>query len=346
HVLLRFNAQFLPEDTLMVQGAGFFCEILAEPQGGLYLGGSCGGTMVFPDTTIFAPSIYLQHLISLDADHKLRWVRFFPDFTCSAPSLAPAPQHGIYYANFLNDTMTLDGIFLQGTNWGHDFMLLRIDSLGSVQWAREMPTGGFSDATLSRTGALASDALGNTYLTGQTRGNIQWSSTVVTTSAVSDYNVWLMSYDVLGTPRWALAGGGAGYDLSHGVAAAGVDLLANSGLLAAGGSLGSQSISCQGFTNPYRALVSPLTSRGVADPDASRALVFPNPTDGDAWIRTASTAQQVFLHALDGRLLFHTEPMPSGITALPAAILEPGIYLVSIIDQDGSRATVRLIRAH
>lgn len=94
-----------------------------------------------------------------------------------------------------------------------DFFLAKVDPQGKFLWVR-MGGGDLID----RGYAVACDHLGNAYVTGHLESaTAMFDGTTITT--VGQYDLFVAKYDSTGKLAWIKAGGGAGYDYGHGIAA-------------------------------------------------------------------------------------------------------------------------------
>jgi len=101
------------------------------------------------------------------------------------------------------------------THKGHglnDVFVAKLDRYGNHLWSKV--SGG---PQIDRAYAVATDAQGNSYVTGHFQGD----SAVFDGHVVpgrGDYDLFVVSYDKAGRFRWVRAAGGKGYDYGHGVA--------------------------------------------------------------------------------------------------------------------------------
>lgn len=97
------------------------------------------------------------------------------------------------------------------TNILNDITLLRYDSSGNIIFATSY--GSISNDVPM---GLASDTLGNFYVTGFFNNNAQFGTTTLSSYGLTDF--FLAKFDDTGNPLWAKRGGGSSYDAGTGVA--------------------------------------------------------------------------------------------------------------------------------
>jgi len=87
---------------------------------------------------------------------------------------------------------------------------------------------------------------------------------------------------------------------------------------------------CQNMSATYVLTTTPLT--GVADANAPEVRVFPNPA-GETIFVQSSVPALVNLSGIDGRVLVKNHPLG----AIDIKMLSPGVYLVSVVSEDGTQ---------
>lgn len=94
-----------------------------------------------------------------------------------------------------------------------DFFVAKVDPHGKFLWVR---SGGGN--LIDRGYAIASDHLGNCYVTGHFQSP-EATFDQHTIKTRGDYDLFVAKYDAQGKLAWLKSGGGTGYDYGHGIAA-------------------------------------------------------------------------------------------------------------------------------
>ena len=100
-------------------------------------------------------------------------------------------------ANFGN------GIILSSSGASQDAFVAKFDTQGNIIWAR----GGGSTGSSDRANAVATDANGNVFITGQFTGSASFGAFALT-SINNTNDIFIVKYDADGTELWARQGSG------------------------------------------------------------------------------------------------------------------------------------------
>ncbi|MGB0578443.1 MAG: hypothetical protein ACPGVU_01960 [Limisphaerales bacterium] len=128
-------------------------------------------------------------------------------------------------------------------NGALDLLIAKLDSKGRLLWARS-----FGGEKIDRGYAVATDAAGNSYITGHFQSETLAFDTTVLTNR-GDYDIFVVKLDSSGNPIWAQSAGGPAYDFGHGI---GVDPKGGiwvSGMIRREGDFGS--IAAQSGMGPF-----------------------------------------------------------------------------------------------
>jgi len=197
-----------PQVLVQQQGARYISSLQCDAAGNLYVTGACAElTARFGGQPITQPFQYNTYVARYSAGGRFRWVRFVEDITCPTIQTAPAPDGGLIVAGSAYAGQQFGPFTVQGPAWSEDFFVARLDSSGTWQWLRELPRAGgaLGDASPGNANYLATDAAGNAYFAGSTRGTVPWSGSTTTVS--TSEKALLVSYDAQGNLRWARTGG-------------------------------------------------------------------------------------------------------------------------------------------
>lgn len=151
-----------------------------------------------------------------------------------------------------------------------DIFIAKTDNTGLYQWViRAGGTG--SDRALS----IATDASGNSYVTGYYFGSATFGSQTITSSGAQD--IFIAKYDNAGIFQWVQSAGGAGADIGNGIAVDNTGNVFVTGEFAGTATFGSASLSSMnGSVDVFTTKLSPagtfqwskkgsahLTDRGI-----------------------------------------------------------------------------------
>ncbi len=139
-----------------------------------------------------------------------------------AYSIAVDNSGNSYVTGDFGGTATFGGTILTSPN-ANDIFVAKYSSAGDLIWAKR--AGGLGD---NAGRAIAVDASGNCYVTGDFRGNATFGVGEINETTLmnaNDHNIFVAKYDPNGNLEWAKEAGGSGDDRGFGI---GVDASANS----------------------------------------------------------------------------------------------------------------------
>jgi phage-related tail fiber protein len=191
----------------------------------------------FANTADFDPVAGTQNLTSAgsndiflaqyDASGDLRWAKNIGGTGDDIGYAVAVDASGdCYITGYFSGTVDFDpdaGTQNLTSAGGTDIFLAKYDASGNYVWAKNM---GGTGANIGY--ALVVDASGNSYLTGQFTGTVDFdpgAGTQNLTSSASSADIFLAKYDASGNYIWANDMGGTGVDISYALA---VDASGNS----------------------------------------------------------------------------------------------------------------------
>ncbi|HYK07291.1 MAG TPA: alpha/beta hydrolase-fold protein [Gaiellaceae bacterium] len=159
-----------------------------------------------------------------------------------------------------------------GGNTTDDVFVAKFDSNGTLTWLRQFGVAAVAD----RGYALATDATGNVYVTGYTRGNLAATNQ-------GDKDVYIAKFDPNGVQSWLQQFGSTGEDKAWGVAAT-ADGIRLGGMTS--GALGTTAGALDGWVARY-------------DPAGNRAWLqqFGTAANEEVWGLTADAAGNTYVAA-------------------------------------------------
>lgn len=255
-----------------------------------------------------------------------------------AGSLAVDASGNAYLAGYFLAQATFGGVGLasQGGGNDQDTFLVKYDPLGAVLWARNVGSE-YHDVS----GAVALDAGGNPYVSGDFSGTLVFGGTALPTAGSSD--VFVAKFTPQGTPQWALRDGGpeAEYCRSLAVRGTGEPFVAGDFYFQRS-SLAGQAFVGRGNGDAFVARLGSVLATRTADGLARTAVlgVYPNPARGEAAPQLLApprrTPQEVeVLNGLGQVVRRQTLPAGSQALVLHTAGLLPGAYVVRVAGVTG-----------
>ena len=191
-----------PQDTLTWTrqfGTRLYDEptgIATDANGNVYVSGWTTG--VLEGSGFIGNDAFIR---SYDRDGSVRWTRQFgTDGSDVAVGIASDADGNVYVSGYTSGV--LEGEHLGG----FDAFVRSYDSRGNLRWTRQFGTGSNDEAS-----AIATDANGNVYVSGFTRGDLERRN-------LGGRDAFVRSYDSRGTLRWTRQFGTDAEDEATGIA--------------------------------------------------------------------------------------------------------------------------------
>jgi len=205
-------------------------------------------TTVFGSVTAGSFSFTSNHMDifigKLDPDGN--WLTYYRS-TGSAPeysdAITTAPDGSIYVTGYFYTQLgsPLFGTIVPPAFGTLTLLIGKISTTGAWEWVQSGGTGGSSQS--NRGYGVASDTVGNVYVTGKFNETATYGPTSVVSQGSID--IFITSLDSSGNWRWANSAGGTGSDIGWGIAALGVDEVFSCGQFANTAYFGDISVSTE-----------------------------------------------------------------------------------------------------
>lgn len=220
-------------------------DVVVDAAGNSYVSGRFGGTARFNNSILTSANGGSTYVAKLDVTGSYRWVVVLDTYTDSGgagmgdleTSLALDAGGNVYVAgSFSGATLTLGTTTLTNAG-GSDLFVGKLDAANG-NWLSAVRAGGPGSEMVN---GMALDGSGNAYLSGQFTGTATFGATALASAGVED--LFVARLDANNTWRWAVRGGGSGYDWATDV---GVDANGHAYVTGqvslAGGQLGSYAL--------------------------------------------------------------------------------------------------------
>jgi hypothetical protein len=168
---------------------------------------TCGSNVL----TSSSPSTFSIFAVQFDALGQQRWALEWGDRSSGTKQneyvygIAAAPDGSVWLTGQLNGLGKLTDGSLITTAGNGDFLMLKVDSSGHV-----VRGGGYGDGAAQQGQAVAVDAKGNVYASGQSSGSIDFGDGPH--HAIGQQDVVLAAFDSEGAVLWSQDFGGADGD--------------------------------------------------------------------------------------------------------------------------------------
>ncbi len=277
------------DGQIIINGAKTIGDFKFDPFGNIFVTGSTSiGTFSVGTFSINVPEQYMIFIARINPAGQATFVQLAHDVTFQHPNVVTDTDGNAYVAGHLMDTLSWGNFFLQGPDWVYDFFLVKVDSTGNFQWAKEVPnsTGGIvGDFYPASRKCLAYDPAGRILLAGNLRGSIDWGNGVlVNNSTLSQGQLDLVAFDISGLAMWAKNITGNTFTEMHAVVFNDGNWYFSASHNAETG-IDFDTVTVD-FLHPQNMLLAKLNNNmttGIPGPDKNAPVleVFPNPSSGE-----------------------------------------------------------------
>jgi hypothetical protein len=221
-----------------------------DPSGNVYLGGWFAGTVNFGGTALSSSGGFDVCLAKFDGAGVHQWSKRWG---------SPDSQYLQCVTTDAFSNVYLTGHYFGGINFGlgpmpsaggDDIYLAKLDAAGAPLWARR-----FGDATSEQYGyALSTDASGDVYLAGYTRGTVNFGGGDL--PGGNDYDAYLARFSAAGAHRWSARYGDTVNQAAFGVATDGENDVYLAGYVIGSVDFGTGTITSAGIEDVFLAKFS------------------------------------------------------------------------------------------
>lgn len=213
----KFSPSGVLLSTINQPNVNVLSSVDVDSDGNIYATGSCiGFDASFNGTPYFTDLDYNIYLVKYNASGQMQWVKILPEVTCHFPKLKVAHDDTIYFVSNLQDQHLFDSIQSEGPmNDSEDFFLAKLNGQGAYLWVQEVP--GLGSFGLGNRNFLEVDNQGNAYVSGATKGQINWSESIMSQSTGIHPDGIAVKFSSQGDFEWVITGGGGFLDRFDGV---------------------------------------------------------------------------------------------------------------------------------
>ncbi len=271
--------------------------LATDNQGNLYATGSCAGNSARYNNTPAGTSLqYNDYIVKYAPDFSFQWVKYIEDITCSTPEVAAKSEDEIYFAGTQFSATSFDNITTEGPLYGmDDFFLAKLNHNGEYQWVREVSGGGAF--ILGNRNFLAVDPIGNVYLSGRSRFDINWGNGFTSGTGAYTYDATLVKYDSEGNTQMVKTAPSQIMSRFDGVAVANSNDVYCSGM-----GFGFISIDTISYDPGQISAAYPFVTKleqtiaGNTNPKAKMPVLYPNPATNTLYLKgiTQNTSAEIY----------------------------------------------------
>ena len=323
-------------------------DIEIDVHGSIYLSGGVGpGSFVFAGLPVNVPHNYSSYVTKVDASGNCSWFKTIRDVTFQDAKLSLSGNH-LFFSRSLLDSVTIEGIHIDGPQWVYDVLTVKYDTAGNIIWAKDNPaqpsiTG---DLKVGKGNYIVADNSGGYYQLMDYRGQLDLGNLVVVgvPGTTTSRGATMVHYDGNGLPQYHLDVSGVNGLFSYAMAVSNDNEGYFSGIAIGGVQLGPSSIATPDPLDflSWVARFSP-TGTSIANPAAATRSIYPNPSSGQlACFTTPLEKGVVTIRDVQGRMI--DAIAVSEKTECIAVDLPGGLYMVHVTAQSGSFTAKLIVR--
>jgi len=316
--------------------------ITTDTQGDVYVTGDFGGVGtvdVDPGNGVFnlTSSTYSEfYILKLDSSGHFVWAKSVDGEQGTHPSgIAVDASKNVYLVGDFNDTIDFDpdaGVFYLSSHGCDDVFVLKLGSLGSFEWAKNMGGAGCEYST-----DITVDKIGNIYTTGSFWGTADFdpNSGVYNLNSNGLFDLFISELDPSGNFVGAIGMGGTGSSDSG----VGITTDSDNNIYTTGSfrvtvdfdpGSGVYNLTAAGQRDIFIHKMSQLPTATSTIANGLDIRVYPNPSNGMVQLEIEQDFQQATIGILNilGQVLYQTKTSDSqSKLMLPK---EAGLYFIRV----------------
>lgn len=185
-------------------------------------GATTAPTLTVVNLDVNVPEPYMMFVARINAAGEGSWAELASDVTFQRPEVKADNSGNAFVSGTLMVATSFGSVSFMPPQWVYDVFLTRVDSNGNFLWGVQAPqdpggiTGDFARGVNS---FITIDAENHVYLTGDTRGTLDWGNGVMSeATSISLTSLTIISFDENGTALWARNGGSEEFNQASAIA--------------------------------------------------------------------------------------------------------------------------------
>jgi len=280
------------------------------------------------------------YVVKYDSSGTVQWaLASNGTSTNDGRAISTDAQGNAYITGWYRSPVFTLGTYTLSNSGMSDAFVAKVDPAGQCLWLRGASGSSFDNGT-----AIATDSAGNCFvLGGFYSGTLNFGTSSLTNGTNSE-NIFVASYNTMGTLQWASAAGGGSADYGAGIVAnmGGSTICGN--YRSAAFNLGSITLTDSTFySEGFLARVDNTMRTTLNSYVKNGSSIFPNPTNGSFTV-ISKEADHLEVRNLLGATVYSNSFTGPGETFMLSA--RPGIYFVCLRRGEKIVGTLKLLITH
>ena len=318
-------------------------------------GATTAPTLTVVNLDVNVPEPYMMFVARINAAGEGSWAELASDVTFQRPEVKADNSGNAFVSGTLMVATSFGSVSFMPPQWVYDVFLTRVDSNGNFLWGVQAPqdpggiTGDFARGVNS---FITIDAENHVYLTGDTRGTLDWGNGVMSeATSISLTSLTIISFDENGTALWARNGGSEEFNQASAIAINDAGEIFFSAAITGNASFDTISVNNGGdFASVIGKLdpgVATSASNFVTD---DLIHIYPNPFTQTFQVAfnlpAGKSSVALIVFDLAGKEMErHELPAHETILSLSAADYTAGVYLLEVRSEGQLLHRAKLIKA-
>ncbi|MBX7141034.1 MAG: T9SS type A sorting domain-containing protein [Chitinophagales bacterium] len=318
-------------------------------------GATTAPTLTVVNLDVNVPETYMMFVARINAAGEGSWAELASDVTFQRPEVKADNSGNAFVSGTLMVATSFGSVSFMPPQWVYDVFLTRVDSNGNFLWGVQAPqdpggiTGDFARGVNS---FITIDAENHVYLTGDTRGTLDWGNGVMSeATSISLTSLTIISFDENGTALWARNGGSEEFNQASAIAINDAGEIFFSAAITGNASFDTISVNNGGdFASVIGKLdpgVATSASNFVTD---DLIHIYPNPFTQTFQVAfnlpAGKSSVELIVFDLAGKEMErHELPAHETFLSLSAADYTAGVYLLEVRSEGQLLHRAKLIKA-